>query len=140
MEALAAIGLATNIITFIDFSYKLISGSHQIFNSVSGLTLESSRLGTVVDDLKSITDRLVSDLPGDTKNERELCQLAENCRVVSEELSDILSPVRLTGKKSKWKAFRAKWKNMLKEKNIAAIEEKLNSYKAQILIRLNFML
>ena len=71
MEALAAIGLATNIITFIDFSYKLISGSHQILNSTSGLTPESSRLGTVVDDLRLITDKLVSDLPGNTQNEKE---------------------------------------------------------------------
>lgn len=86
MEALAAIGLATNIITFIDFSFKLINGSHKLRNSASGLTPENSRLGTVVDDLKAITDRLVSDLPGQTENERELCQLAKDCRALSGEL------------------------------------------------------
>ena len=111
-----------------------------MLNSASGLTPENCRLGTVVEDLKVATERLVSDLPGCTQNERELCKLADDCRTLSGELLDILNHLKLGNKKSKWKAFRAKWQSMMQEKKIASIEESLKSYQSMILIRLNFML
>lgn len=140
MDPLTAIGLASNILSFIDFSFNLIGGSHRLLNSASGLTPENCRLGTVVEDLKVVTERLVSDLPGKTQNEKELCKLADDCHTISRELLDILSRLKLGDKKSKWNAFRAKWQSMMQEKSIASIEESLRSYQSMILIRLNFML
>jgi hypothetical protein len=72
MDPLRAIGLASDILSFIDFSFKLIGGSHRLLNSANGLTPENCRLCTVVEDLKVATERIVYDLPGNTQKDQQL--------------------------------------------------------------------
>jgi hypothetical protein len=94
----------------------------------------------VVDDLQEITEGLTHDLKGKTQNEKKLCKLADNCYDLSQELSKILKELRVAEKNTKWQSLKVKWASMRKEKEMASIEKRLNDYRSQILIRLNFML
>ncbi|KAL2869556.1 uncharacterized protein BJX67DRAFT_379106 [Aspergillus lucknowensis] len=55
MEALEAIGLASNIITFINFSYELVTGAWDVYKSGAGATSQNAALGTIVADLEDVS-------------------------------------------------------------------------------------
>lgn len=136
MDPLTAIGLAGNIITFIDFSYKVISGLNKGLDAANGMTTENANLEQLVQDLTAITEDLISDAPPRTENEKRLHQLAVNCHAHSQELIQILRSLKVGDKKSKWQGVVVKWQSMRKEKEIEALERRLNEYQSEILIRL----
>lgn len=136
MDPLTAIGLAGNIITFIDFSYKVISGLNKGLDAASGMTPGNASLDSLVQDLSAITQDLISDAPPRTENEKQLHQLAANCYALSEDLIQTLRKLRVGDKKSKWQSMAVKWQSMRKEKDIEALERRLNGYQSEILIRL----
>lgn len=139
MDPLAAIGLAGNIITFIDFSYKIISGMNEVLSSSNGMILENANLDVLAKDLDVITQDLISDAPPRTENERQLHTLAASCHELSRELLQTLQGLKVSNKRSKWQGVKVKWQSMRKEKEVNALERRLNSYQSEILIRLQFM-
>lgn len=139
MDPLTAIGLAGNILTFIDFSYKVISGVNKVLSTSNGMTPENERLSALVEDLNVVTRDLVTDISARTENEKQLCAVAANCHALSGELYQILRRLKVGNKNSKWEGLVVKWHSMRKEKDIDSIERRLNGYQSQILIRLQVM-
>ncbi|KAJ6003064.1 hypothetical protein N7451_005611 [Penicillium sp. IBT 35674x] len=103
------------------------------------MTPENERLGVLVEDLNVVTQNLVTDIPARTENEKQLCALAANCHALSGELYQILRRLKVGDNKSKWEGLMVKWHSMRKEKEIDSIEQRLNGYRSQILIRLQAM-
>lgn len=58
MEVLATISLVGNIVQFVDFSYKLISGSAQLYSSVKGALVENSEIEVVAKDVVLLHKKL----------------------------------------------------------------------------------
>jgi hypothetical protein len=139
MDPFTAIGLASNVLQFIDFSYKVISGVNKIRSSATGMTPENERLSVLVEDLNVVTQNLVRGAPAKTENERQLSALAANCHELSGELYQILRRLRVGNKNSKWEGLMVKWHSVRKEKDIDVIERRLHGYQSQILIRLQVM-
>lgn len=52
MDPVTAVGLAAGIINFIDFSWSLVTGAHEVHRAGPGTTKENARIGTMVSDLK----------------------------------------------------------------------------------------
>lgn len=140
MDPITAVGFAASILTFIDFSCAVIGGTYEVYKSTTGTTLENAHITTIVDDLERVTDGLISDAEGKPKHTRELCKIAENCHKLSQDLSKILKKLQISDNKSKMKSLKIKIASMRKEKEIVSIEERLDKYRLQILLRLNFML
>ncbi|KAJ6084564.1 hypothetical protein N7486_011364 [Penicillium sp. IBT 16267x] len=139
MDPLTAISLAGNIISFIDFPYQVIAGVNKVLDSSSGMTPESAQFSALVEDLNGITQNLVSNVAARTENEKQLCILATNCHVLSGEICQVLRSLKVGDKKSKWQGMMVKMKSMWMNKEIEAIERRLNSYQSEILIRLHVM-
>ncbi|KAJ5668536.1 uncharacterized protein N7477_007106 [Penicillium maclennaniae] len=139
MDPLTAIGLAGNIICFIDFSFKLLSGMSKVLESSSGMTPENANLSALVEDLNSVANDLISDVPARTENEKKLCILATDCHALSGEISQTLKKLKIGDKKSKRQGMMVKIRSMRKEKDIGAIERRLHGYQSEILIRLHVM-
>ncbi|KAJ6112177.1 hypothetical protein N7523_008238 [Penicillium sp. IBT 18751x] len=139
MDPLTAIGLAGNIISFIDFSFKLLSGMSKVLESSNGMTPENANLSTLVEDLNSVANDLISDVPARTENEKKLCILATDCHALSGEISQTLKKLKIGDKKSKRQGMMVKIRSMRKEKDIEAIERRLHGYQSEILIRLHVM-
>ncbi|KAJ0418873.1 hypothetical protein BJY00DRAFT_314553 [Aspergillus carlsbadensis] len=140
MDALAAVGLASNIISFIDFSCELITGAREVYKSGDGRTSENATLESILVDLEDFSQGLITDLKGTTSNEKALLRLSTDCLKLSQELSGVLAKLKASGGNLKWKSLRAKWASMRKERDITSMESRLSSYRGQILIRLQFML
>ncbi|KAE8440326.1 hypothetical protein EG329_008775 [Mollisiaceae sp. DMI_Dod_QoI] len=140
MDPVTAIGLASSLITFVDFSWSLVAGAHEIYTSVNGTTSEHDHINNVIEDLQELSDDLGTGALGDSKHEKALKRLAFQCSELSDELLGILRKLRVTEKNSKWKAIKAKWGSMRKRDEISSIRERLGEYRSQILLHLNMML
>ncbi|PNP59714.1 hypothetical protein FNYG_14845 [Fusarium nygamai] len=142
MDPLSAIGLASGIITFIDFSWGLVTGTMEIYKSRTGATFENVHIGKVIEDLRDVSEGLEADLRDNpTRHEKALQKLAEQCSDLSEQLLKLLQS--LGGRKKKkalWASVWVKWDSMRKAGDVKEIEGRLIEYRSQILLRMNLML
>ncbi|KAL4927033.1 uncharacterized protein BDV17DRAFT_292926 [Aspergillus undulatus] len=140
MDPLSAIGLASNILQFIEFGASLCGKIHEVASSATGSTQEIAHIGIVVEDLRSATDGLSASVKGNSKHEVEIIQLAGRCKALSVELGDILPKLKIKKGDRLWASIRTAWKSTLKEKKIASIENRLANYRAQLILHLNLLL
>jgi arginyl-tRNA synthetase len=140
MDPIIALGLASNILTFVDYATKIMTGTYEVYKSVTGTTEENAHIDTIIGDLRKVTDDLDSDLVGETKHERALKELASKCEKLSDELLRLLEKLIVSGNHSTWKSLKVKIKSMRKEKELAGMEKRLGEYRSQILLRLTLML
>lgn len=140
MDPITALTLASTILTFIDYANKIVTGTYEVYQSLSGATAENAHVETIVGDLSDITADLGATVPGKTKNEIALKDLASKCKVVSDKLQDLLDTLKVSGNHTTWKSLKVKIKSMRKDKEIVGMEKQLDDYRAQILTRLTVML
>ncbi|KAI6311650.1 hypothetical protein MCOR29_008225 [Pyricularia oryzae] len=103
MDPVSAAGLASSIITSIDFSTKLVKGSYDLYKAGGNEQHGISRRRAWV----------------------KLRELAGQCEGLAAELSMLLDDFKLK--------FGVESKSMCKEKKIANMEQKLNSLRGQVL-------
>lgn len=139
MDPVSAVSFAATILTFVDFSWNLVKGSYQVYQSATGTATDDSRLSTILADLEKVTDTLQHNVTGNSPHLEDLRQLAAGCAEVSQELSSILEKLKRKAGNKAWRSLEATWKHMRKEKEVAAIEQRLNTYRLQILLRLNLI-
>jgi len=150
MEALATVGLAGNIVQFIDFSCKLFDQARTIHNSPSGASRYAQDLETITSSLRSLSENLRKIPQSQSRNAtskprqegaalKELKELAKGCESVANELITVLQSVRTKNPASKWSSFRASLASMWKEQKINAIKDQLDSYRFQIAMQLQVL-
>jgi hypothetical protein len=135
MEALAAVGLAGNIVQFIHFGCSLIFEGRQIYISTSGLTEENTDLHTIAGNLnKFITTFRVRN--GDAN----LASLAVRCQEVAQKLSDAVSSLaerhELDPRYARYKAIRQALKSMWGKGEIKDLQQRLESLRDQLTLHL----
>ncbi|KAK8074348.1 hypothetical protein PG994_005247 [Apiospora phragmitis] len=98
MEALAALGLASNVVSFVDFSWKLLTGANAIYASGSGVADDVQFLDSIIRDAQrhgNVSDlgRVIRELQMTherlgvaTKN--EVSSLKQDIQEVLENLAD----------------------------------------------------
>ncbi len=130
MESLAAVGLAANIIQFVDFSGKLILKTAEIYKSGSGALVENVDIETATKDLTGLSAKLHDSInpAGDTVL-RELCQ---SCDTVAKELLSALDRVKLHGKQQKWKSFRKALRSVWSKEDIMSLEQRLARFRDEL--------
>ncbi|KAL2784093.1 hypothetical protein BJX66DRAFT_96207 [Aspergillus keveii] len=140
MDPLTAVSLAGTILQFIDFSSKLVAGTYGVYRSGSGVTAKNDDIATVIADLKEVTVELDVDIPERGKHEKALKALAMKCADLSGQLLAVLDKLKTSNRHSAWKSMRVKWSSMRKSDEIQRFERRLGEYRAEILVRLTFML
>ncbi|KAH6721901.1 hypothetical protein BKA61DRAFT_700906 [Leptodontidium sp. MPI-SDFR-AT-0119] len=117
MDPLTAIGLASNIIAFVDFAGKLVSRGHEIYKSASGALQENVDINNIVTDLSLHVNKLkeANTITAPTQKEQQLQSLASKCSILAEEISQKLKKLnvdenaKMRGLRSIGKAFRSSW-------------------------------
>ena len=140
MDPVTAIGFAASILTFIDFSWNVVTGTYEVYKSTSGATIENASIAAVISDLRGVTESLGTDVDASTKHGKALLQLAKNCSALSDDLSKILKKLQVTGKNKTWQSLKVKLASMRREKEVVSIGRRLDEYRSQIVLRLNLML
>ena len=145
LDPFSALGLASNIVQFVDFSSKLISESRELYRSVSGITIENGEVKEATEELQRLCDRLAglrmtsSTTTGLPKDEECLKILAISCKETSHELLSALRDITAQEPRKKWQTFRVALKSVLRKDQIQELEKKLDSYRSQLALQLMSM-
>lgn len=141
MDPLSAIGLAGNIVAFLDFSSKLVSGTYEIYSSNATMTDEHADLAKVIEDVHAVTRRLTySAGPAVTDDEIALLGLINKCRELSGDLVRSLQRLQAKRPKSKLESFRVAWRAMREKEKFESLEKRIDRYRRQILDRIVIMM
>jgi len=140
MEALAAVGLASNVVQFISFAQDLISTSRQISRNADGALVENLELEAITTNLDRLGSRLLVSSgynAADTAEDRELRKLCEGCRHVSGLLIEKLMSLKIESKSSgragrQWASFRQALSSVLNADEIRDLEQRLDRYQKGI--------
>lgn len=141
MDPLSAIGLASAIVAFVDFSWNLVTGTWEIYHSLDVAAAENARLEDVMDDLESLTQALEAKFPVKTKAEKNIQRLAQDCKQDAKTLKDLLDEMKATGRRRLFrKSLNAKWKSILNKDEVARLKSQLQETRAEIQLNLTAIL
>lgn len=141
MDPVSAIGVASAIVAFVDFSWNLVTGTWEIYHSLDGVTAENARLEDVTDDLGSLVQALKADVPVKTKAEKNIRRLAQDCEEDAKTLKALLDEMKVPGRRRLfWKSLNAKWKSILNRDEVARLKSQLQETRAEIQLNLVAML
>jgi hypothetical protein len=141
MAELAAIGLAGNIVQFVDFGIKLSRDFRELYQSAEGGKAKHLELEDVTTDLESLCQKLQNTAIPATQDDGELRNLARGCAKLARELLAMLEKVKVNKERNpRLATFRQASKNIWKEKDICDLEERLGRYREQLNQRLVYIL
>jgi hypothetical protein len=143
MDYVSAVGLASSVITFVEFAWNLIAGAVETYRSVDGTLAENARLDDVKDDLDYLTDLLDKRLTGNgkTKAERRIARVAADCHADSKELQSLLGEIAgPKGNRAVWRSLKASWMNLIKRKDVAELKTRLQEHRSVVLLQVTLLL
>jgi hypothetical protein len=149
MDPITAVGFAASILTFINFGYEIVTGTLEI--AKSGSTAENIHVSAVIGDLHDVVKSLSPPPSNPSGNpvgkpatmsvhEKALKGLAEKCQELSNELVTLLENLSITPGSSLWKSARVTLRNMRKKGKVADLENRLDKYRSEMLVRIVLML
>jgi hypothetical protein len=94
MDPFAAIGLASSIVQFVDYSTKLINGARDIYDSASGMTEHNKSLESIVNEMKLLSSKLLPRTGGPSEDEKALCHVAAECNILSDQILELLGKLK----------------------------------------------
>jgi hypothetical protein len=120
-EVLAAVGLASNVLQFVDFTTKLCAQIKEYASSASGLPKELSQQALQLSALLALLKGL-SQQPNGPKLEKDVLG---QCETQAQELSDLLESLRGGGGKSRWETAKVAFKSLKRTQQIDKVGYKL---------------
>ena len=145
LDPFSALGLAGNIVQFVDFASKLFSKSKELYKSSSGATKENQELEDATDTLRRLcaslkkVDQAGSKSAGRLNDEAVLRELANNCHVTANELLSALEHLKTRRPSKKLHSFRMALETVWKKDKIQAMEKKLISHRTELMLLLTAM-
>jgi hypothetical protein len=140
MDPFTTISLVTNILTFVEFSAKVLKGASEIYRSPTG-TLEDNRSREI--SLSQMQEFSLKLLAPDKANfmgeDKQLCILAEECRVLSRDFIDLLGKIKAKDPTSKSQSFWSSVKSRYYENEKQSLEERLDGCRKQLELQLNYV-
>jgi len=123
-EVLAALGLASNVLQFVDYTSKLCAQITEYASSASGLPKELSQLAVQLSALLALLKRL-SQQPNGPKFEKDLL---EQCQIRAQKLSALLESLQGGRGQSHWRTAVVAFKSLKREEQIGKVGHKPASF------------
>ena len=149
LDPLSSVGLANAIIQFIDFGYKTVRGSLEIYRSSQGALSDNLDLERTAQDISRLSSKVSSNIYNASsvlsEDEIELQGLAKSCGKIADDLLAVLRDLKATkttAKSQKWASFRAAVSSQTpwNKDKILNLERKLDRSQEQISNRLLIMM
>ncbi|KAG5802471.1 hypothetical protein H9Q74_009528 [Fusarium xylarioides] len=139
LDPVTAIGLASSIVAFVDFSAKLVKGSIEIYQASDGTLTENRSSQAVAVAMERFAARLVIQQPSQPSNEeKEIVDLATKCHAVCIEILGLLGRIKPKDLSSKTQSLWAALKNKLHEGEREELEKRLDTYRRRLELHMNF--
>ncbi|TKA70985.1 hypothetical protein B0A55_08031 [Friedmanniomyces simplex] len=144
VDPLTALGAASSIVQFVDFSSKIISSCYSTYKSISGASEEHVHLETVTTRLRDFSGRLQAYQDAgyyarqDPQEVAELRQMAGMCYQTADDLVKVLEDLKVTktGPLRTWDAVRQAIRSARKQHAIENADDKLQKIQNQLGLQL----
>lgn len=144
MDPLTVFGAVANAVQFVDFAWKVISGTHEIYQSATGTTKEQQALRHLTQSLQRINDSLVFSAQNQTRKngpndaESDLSGLLTECSSVAVDILTKLNGLKLDpqGSNRKWASLLQYVRSRWAKPELEALESRLNAFRQQISMHL----
>lgn len=142
MEPLAALGLASNVLQFVDFSSNLVRDAAKVYHSTSGLPAELEDVVIITDSLDSYMGRLSPPAlsPSAPADNKALIALVSSCQETCRDLKQLVENIKGKDPGSRRDSFRVAWRSLRSKGRLEELEKRLDRYRSQILSHLVYML
>ncbi|KAI1269729.1 hypothetical protein F5Y18DRAFT_371327 [Xylariaceae sp. FL1019] len=140
MDPVSALSLASNILSVIDISSKVLLSAYKLYQSDNDTTEEAAHSGFIIEDLQKAAESIEIHHRGLTPHEQALSNLAKKTTDLSKDIIDTLSSGNIQGKKSFWRAFQASVTLSTKSSKLNSLTERARDCRSEIILRLNLML
>ena len=139
MDPVAALGLAANIVQFVNFSCKVLQDTKSLYKSTTGASAENDVLEVICHDLMDLDTALTApSAPGAIPD--SLRSLASLCKEVAAELLGILDKIRVREPRHKWKSFVQALRSVRKKEQIEELLKRIERLRNEMQFRLHLML
>ena len=124
MDPFLAIGLAANIVQFVDFAGKLVAGTRAIYHSASGMPSDAVALNDLATSIREMSDDLASATSASNPGPA-LRDLATDCKQIANELLQAITKLKAKHPHSKWESFMIALKAIGKDPHIKKLAAQL---------------
>jgi hypothetical protein len=131
LDPIAALGVAGNIVQFIDFGLKATSKAREIHRSANGALEENDDLEVVIEDIAAVTKKFETLDNAQTGNDG-LDTLCELCGKTAHELLTALKGLKTSGQKSRAKSARKALKAMWGKERVEEMKTRLEGYRNEL--------
>ncbi|KAI1363852.1 hypothetical protein F5Y08DRAFT_329126 [Xylaria arbuscula] len=142
MDPFSAVGLASSILTFLDFGWSAIREARTISQSASNITSSDRTIETITQDAHRLCASMASSCSPTCTN--ELRELVNECQAVAEELLALLRKLTLpkdTTKRSRaYKIPLLAVRRTLKKADLDAIGTRLQKVQLQLVVHMQWTL
>ena len=135
MDPLSALGLAGNIVQFIDFGSKLVCKGRQIYKSSVGALDQHVDLEAITNDLVLLIAQIE---PSKYRNQESDAPLEEDA--VFLKLTAVCNDVALTGRHRRWKSVRQALKTQWKTEKIEELSRRLSGFREELILHVTVSL
>jgi len=145
LDPFTALGLASNIVQFIDFASDLFLKSKELAKSTSGATKENEELEKATERLQHLCADLKWSCRTGPKTARRsddeavLSELASKCTATADDLLFALEGLRAQGGTKKLQSFRKALQTVWKKDKIREMEMKLATHRRELTLQLTAM-
>ncbi|KAG8164411.1 hypothetical protein KVR01_006329 [Diaporthe batatas] len=138
MDPLTAIGLVSNILSFVEFSSRLLKGAKEVYDSQHGVLEDNRSRETVMREMQRMSTLLsVSKSHNKAGHDSSLCILASECRQLSTQLISLLEKIKPHDSGSKAQSLLSAVRNKTYESERESLEARLSDCRAQLHLELS---
>jgi hypothetical protein len=135
-EALAMIGLVSNIISFIDFGLKVASGTRNVRSSLHGATADIRELDLIAADVQRYNDQVKQQKASGqqiSEHEQHILDMVGECNTLVLELRKAIKTLKVRDGRSKTlESGRVAFQTLWKQKDIDGLRTRLDSLDQRI--------
>ena len=156
LDPLSALGVAGNVVQFVEFGWKLVAESREIYHSVEGLSGDFVDMELVVTTLRALSYNLgrtplatdiisnkqrlspsTNDSISAKKDVEVWRELAGACYETAGELLDMVHGLKVTnGPQKRWRSFQQALKAAWKKEQIKKLHDRLEGFRKTITTQL----
>lgn len=139
MDPVAALGLAGNIVQFVDFSCKILQDTKSLYSSSTGVSAENDVFEAICSDIIILNDALTAPSgPGAIPD--SMRSLASTCKDVAAEILGTIDKIRVREPRQKWKSFVQALRSVWKKEQIEELVKRMEKLRDETQYRLQIML
>ena len=141
VDPFLTIGIAANILQFLDLGSKLFNVGRQIHHY--GQSEEHMEIELVAKDLYCIAESLEASLSHSPESEQPvedevlLRRLVERCQGICDEIFGIIEKLKVrpgSAGQARWKSFYAAAKIILKQQDVQSLRKRMNNIRQELIV------